>query len=332
MVALNTNQIKKQTHEKQPNLFIVGAPKCATSSLAAYLSEHPNLFLCEPKEPFFWCEDYPGLRRRLNLGSLDDYLDLFATATDQHTVLAEGSTNYLRSEVAVESILDFNPNAKFIAMLRDPVQVAHAFHAEVLFSAIEDEPDFETAWRLQTERKAGRRIPAGCEAPQFLQYAEVASYADQLERFFRLVPERNRQVILMKDFASDTRAVFDQCVGFLGLPDFEMKEFPRVNAAHDHRFRSLANLVLNPPSALRPLIESTRGFLRRSQFGPVERLKHLLRKPQKRTPLSIEFHNELCDFFTEDIARTSGILNVDLSHWAQKKPTSTIKTAVPVSV
>ena len=93
---------------RQPNLFIIGAPKCATSSLATYLAEHPAVFLSTPKEPFFWSEDYPELRNRFGMNSLDAYMKLFEPA-DGESIIAEGSTNYLRSEVAVRNIMEFNP-------------------------------------------------------------------------------------------------------------------------------------------------------------------------------------------------------------------------------
>jgi len=193
-----------------PSLFISGAPKSGTSALAAYLSKHPEVFFCQPKEPFYWSSDYPRLRRNLKLETLDDYLHLFADSTDQHRVTGEGSTNYLRSSCAIQNILEFNPKAKLIAMLRNPVEVVHAYHAENLFAYWEDEPDFETAWRLQDARLCQRHIPQGCLAEQLLQYRDIASYAGQIERFFALVPAEQRKVIIFDDFKADTRSVFNQ--------------------------------------------------------------------------------------------------------------------------
>ena len=46
---------------RQPDFFIVGAPKCGTSALAGYLREHPDCFMCWPKEPLFFCEDLAGI-------------------------------------------------------------------------------------------------------------------------------------------------------------------------------------------------------------------------------------------------------------------------------
>lgn len=306
---------------RKPNLFIIGAPKCATSSLATYLSEHPDVFLSTPKEPFFWSEDYPELRKRFGMNSMDAYMNLFDPA-DGESIVAEGSTNYLRSEVAVQNIMRFNPDSKFIVMLRDPVQVAHAFHSEVLFSAIENVEDFERAWRLQEDRKLGLHLPENCEAEQFLQYGQVASYANDLERFFELVPEAQRKVIIFDDFARDTRAVFEQTIEFLDIDHFAKSEFQRCNASHGHRFPTLSRFILNPPPVVRPVVESVRHILRQAQFGPVEKAKHALRKPAKRASLTPEFHNELCEYFDNDIARTSALLQRDLSHWAIRREVS----------
>lgn len=305
--------------ERRPNLFIVGAPKCGTSALAEYLKQHPQVFICEPKEPFYWSSDYPGLRRRHGMDSLERYLSLFDEATDEHAMIGEGSTNYLRSEVAIQEIVNFNSDARFIVMLRNPVEVAHAFHSEVLFSYIENEPDFETAWRLQGARQQGKQLPPRCEAPQFLQYSAVASYAGQIERFFDLVPESQRHVIIFDDFKSDNAAQFKQVQQFLELELFEKEQFERVNAAHGHRSELLAKLVLNPPAWLQPFVEQARSHARKYQGGMLSKLKLWLRKPHARKPLSLEFHEELCEHFRDDVKHLSGLLDRDLTHWVDAK-------------
>lgn len=301
--------------ENFPNTFIVGAPKCGTSAMASYLSCHPNVFLPDVKEPFYWSMDYERLRMRHSMTTLENYLELFSPAGPQHSVIVEGSTNYLASEVAIRRILESQPNAKFIAMLRNPVDVVHAFHSEILFSGIETEPDFETAWQLQDQRKAGQLIPAHCEAPQFLQYAEVASYAPQLRRFFSMVPEENRKVILFDDFAADTGASFQEVLDFLSLPSFQMDEFARVNASHDHRFKLLSKMILNPPAPLRPVMEGVRHVARQFRGGMMDHVKHWFRKPVKRNPLSEDFRAQLNQFFAGDVAETSELLGRDLTHW-----------------
>ncbi|MEM7782016.1 MAG: sulfotransferase domain-containing protein [Planctomycetota bacterium] len=300
---------------KHPNTFVIGAPKCGTSAMAHYLNCHPNVFLCDPKEPFFWSTDYPILKHRHGINSLDAYLALFSAATDQHRVICEGSTNYLASKNAISNILGFNRDAKFIVMLRNPVDVVHAFHSEILFSCIEDEPDFEKAWHRQEARKIGQGIPEGCEAEQFLQYGDVASYAPQLERFFELVPEHNRKVILFDDFAADNALCYRETLQFLGLPEFAMEKFERVNAAHGHRFPAFSKFILSPPQPVRPIINTVRFAARKFKGGWIDQAKKWFRQPEKRKPLSPEFQVELSHYFKSDIQRTSEILGKDLSHW-----------------
>lgn len=298
-----------------PNTFVIGAPKCGTSAMAAYLNQHPNVFLCNPKEPFFWSSDYPMLQDLHKVTDLDRYLQLFASAKVEHSVVCEGSTNYLASQVAVERIMAFNPAAKFIVMLRNPVDVVHAFHSECLFAYIEDEPDFEKAWDIQDDRLSGRRLPKGCVAPQFLQYRDVASYAEQLERFFALVPEENRKVLIFDDFAADNEGTFQDTLQFLDLPAFEKESFERVNASHDHKFPLFSQLVLDPPTPLKPVVETLRVTARQFKGGWVDQAKQWFRKPTKRTPLTSEFRAKLCEFFAEDVSETSKILGRDLRHW-----------------
>ncbi|MEM9410170.1 MAG: sulfotransferase, partial [Planctomycetota bacterium] len=155
-----------------PNTFIIGAPKSGTSSMASYLGEHPDVFVSDPKEPFFWSDDYPKLKLRFGMTSLDKYLEIYSQDGAARKIRIDGSTNYLASNIAVCNILRHQPNAKFIVMLRNPVEVVQAFHAEVVFSGIETEFNFERAWELQFARQRNPNLnPLYCEAPQFLQYA-----------------------------------------------------------------------------------------------------------------------------------------------------------------
>lgn len=299
-----------------PNLFIIGAPKCGTSALAHYLSEHPNVFLSNPKEPFFLCDDYPHLRKQHFLETVDDYLTLFSEARPEtHEVVGEASTNYLRSRVAVEKALAMSPNAKFIVMLRNPVDVVHAFHMEQVFARNEDVRDFETAWRLQEQRAAGKQIPPACRAPEFLQYRDIAMFSDQIERFFALVPERQRIILLQEDMKADTKSVYDDVIAFLGLQSDDREAFEAVNSSHAHRYEWLADFVLSPPGWLQPTMWQVRGFLRRHSLSGVAALKRQLRIRSERTPLAAEFRQELAEEFAEDVTSLEGLLERDLSAW-----------------
>jgi hypothetical protein len=129
----------------RPNFFIVGAPKCGTTALYEYLRLHPNIFMPQYKEPHSFATDlgaYPLIK------SPDAYAELFRDACGRHLRVGEASVYYLRSSTAIANIHDFDPEAKIIALFRNPVDLVHALHAQLLYVGEEVVPDFEAAWRL----------------------------------------------------------------------------------------------------------------------------------------------------------------------------------------
>lgn len=301
-----------------PNFFIIGAPKCGTSALAHYLGEHEQVFITDPKEPFYFSSDYPELKKQHFLTDDASYLALYNEADpSQHIATGEGSTNYLASEIALSNALSMSPDAKFIVLLRNPVEVAHAFHMEQVFARNEDEDDFETAWNLQESRARGEHIPESCFAPQFLQYREVARYPKQLERFFALVPEERRLVLFQEDLKQDTRGIYVKSLEFLGVQDDGRTEFPIMNSSHKHRSELIANFVLRPPRLLQPAVWAFRNYVRRTKPAFVETIKAKLRVKSKRVEMSVSLKANLYEAFRSDVEQLEAMLDVALPEWKQ---------------
>jgi hypothetical protein len=102
----------------RPNLFLIGAMKSGTTSLHAYLGSHPQIFMCPEKEPEFFAKDTVRARGE------DWYFNLFAAA-ESESVIGESSTVYSRIPVfpdVPERISKFNPEARFIYVMRDPIE------------------------------------------------------------------------------------------------------------------------------------------------------------------------------------------------------------------
>ena len=110
--------------------FIVGAPRCGTTSLTTYLGGHPQVYLSRPKEPhFFAMRDLRGhsldeLRRIVR----SDYLDRFFPDWQGSSVLAEGSVSYIYAPERLEPVLHLWPKAKFIICLRSPLEMVPSLH------------------------------------------------------------------------------------------------------------------------------------------------------------------------------------------------------------
>lgn len=310
----------------KPTFYVIGAPKCGTTSLCQYLSEHPQVFVTSPKEPGYWSKDIPqdpdlGM---LRFESVEDYLELYDGATERHLARGEGSTQYLFSAVALSEILRFQQDAKFIAVVRNPIELAYAFHGELLYQCIETEPDFETAWRLQSERALGLKLPKRCWYPGYLQYGNIAMLGKHLQRAFALIPAGQLKVFVYDDFARDTAKIYHEAVDFLGLAEHDRTAFPVNNSAKVHRSNVLAHFLIRPPKMLLPAYRLTKNVawglgihkLRSSvlfaftDFAP-------------RKPLPLEFRRELAEYFRDDVRLLGQLLNRDFSNWLDVTPTET---------
>ncbi len=293
----------------KPNLFIIGAPKCGTTALAAYLSDHPNIFVCPIKEPFFFDRDL------LKLYQMPEgtYGDLFRDADPAvHRVAAEGSTSYLISSVAVPEILKFNPEAKFIVMLRNPLEMLPSYHSQQVFAGRETITDFAAAWRLEESRKQGKNLPFRCLDPKKLFYSEWGKLGDQVERLFSRVPREKVKVILNEELAANARKVYAEVLEFIGVPSDDRRDFPKVNENKKVIWPGLQAFSKILGTYVHNL-KSKLGITRR--FGLLMRLRNFNWKVKKRDPVPEELRRELRDFYRDDVRKLSGLLGRDLSHW-----------------
>lgn len=296
----------------KPNFFIVGAPKAGTTALFEYLSAHPDICMASYKEPHYFADDLQGYGRA---ESLDEYLGFFGHCSERAIAVGEGSVWYLRSKVALRNIHEFAPDARIIAMLRNPIELVQSFHAQALYSYIEDEPDLETAWRLQDERRLGQKIPAGNQVVETLLYGDMARLGEQVRIARSVFPQEQIKLIFFEDLVADTHGIYRDTLSFLGVPDDGRTAFPVINEAKGHRFEWLGHATLQAP---RPVVEAVRYVRRTTGFDPmrvVRAIRNWNTVKQKKAPVSDQFRQELINYFRDDIALLASLTNRDLSHW-----------------
>lgn len=295
----------------RPRLFILGAPKCGTTALCDYLSRHAKICFSEPKEAKFFHQDFSPEHRLCS--SEKEYMRSFAHRTEEHSLLAEGTVWYLYSQVAVEKILKFNPEARFVVMLRNPVDLSYSLHSQLLYGGDEDVEDFEQAWRLQEPRAEGQRLPRFCRDPKSLQYREVASLGAQVERLLSQVGRDRVRFLVFDDFIRDPGAAYREVLEFVGLEDDGRAEFPRVNENKVLKRGLLPKIMFHAAAVKRAL------GIRRS-MGVWRRMQPALAETRKRAPMSPQLREELCATFREDVELLSRLLERDLTPWCGLEP------------
>jgi hypothetical protein len=295
---------------RKPNFMIAGAPKCGTTALYEYLQTHPQVFLPAIKEPAFFAEDVGDHREARTQA---DYDRLYKAAGDEHLAIGDASAWYMHSAVALPRIAKELPETKFIIMLRNPVELVRSLHSDMVWICFEDEPNFQKAWLLQEERKAGGRVPRLCQVPAMLQYRDVGRLSQHVGRLLALFPRDQIRMFLLDDLKDSAARVYQDVLAFLGLPDDGRNQFPRANPSKRNRLQRLAKLQsLVVRSLPRPCIRAGKllglGKLNRTMTG-MNSTEHRPVNPKD------EFRQRLVKEFYEDVCKLEDLLGRNLENW-----------------
>jgi hypothetical protein len=297
-----------------PDLFLIGAPKAGTTSVAGWLSGHPDVFWSVPKEPYYWASDFPGQRRHYGFDTWEAYSQLFASPEAQAAqVRAEGSTTYLYSATAVPDILAANPQARFIVSVRNPVSLITSYHRTQLVALNEDEPDLGRAWARSLEGKLPGVEPLD---PKLVDYPLVGAQGRALSRVLDLVARDAVHVIVFDDLAADPMAVWRGLVEFVGLdgswaPDFEVR-----NASNKaYRSTVLRHLTHRPPRALDPAMRRLRTWSRTTRTPGVKALKSRMWRAESRPGITDAVRGSIVEQLGADVELLGRLLDRDLTQW-----------------
>jgi len=298
-----------------PNFFIIGAPKSGTTAMAHYISTHPNVYFSTIKELQFFSDDIQTAKSEMIPKNMSEYLKNFKDADpDTHKIVAEGSTQYLRSKKAIKNITDNFDAPKFLVMLRNPVQAVHALHMEALYGFNESEKDFEKAWfnSIETQKRI-QNIKEPID--DHTLYAHIASYYQQVERLLMEVPKESVMILTFDEFVKDTKKSYELLLNFLGLDSDNKNDFEIINSSHAHRWEFISKFILSPPDLLvEPFIFIRKKIIENETFL-TRYIKAKLNVKKKRKPIDKRFENYLKDYFREDILKLSNLINKDLDNW-----------------
>jgi len=283
------------------DFFIVGAPKSGTTSLYHYLSEHPHVEMSSQKEPDYFSDKaiqeqgmYYGKNR---INTLDDYEGLFAQK--EGVIYGESSVSYLFYDNVAENIKSYNPNAKIIIMLRNPVERAFSHYLMDYRLGLVSE-SFEDIVKKKSNHKYANLF--------YQQYIQVGEYANQLKRYLNVFNRENILLIDYEDFKKDVAGVVNKTYLFLGVnDDFQ----PNLNKKHNtysmpknriirciYSFVPLRNLLTS--IFPKEMIKSTRNFLFKSDKKPI---------------MPVETRHFLKKHFEKDVNELSELLNKDYTKW-----------------
>jgi hypothetical protein len=297
-----------------PNFLIISPGKSGTTSLYHYLKQHPEVYMSPIKEPRFFALEGrdpasfqgPGDREMIGqtaVTNLEDYQALFAGVSGEKAI-GEATVTYLHDPEAASRIRHYVPEAKLIAVLRNPVERAYSAYLRKVLTGREP-LGFSEALEEEEER-----IHNNWHA--MWHHKSRGFYHEQLSRYYELFDQDQIKVYLYEDLKEDPLGTTQSIFRFLGVddtfvPDTSVKydDVPGVPRSHAlHTFVGKPNPL---KSALKPFVP--RGLRRRISAN--------LHKGNLKgaPPMDEEIREELTEAYREDITKLQRLIGRDLSGW-----------------
>ncbi|MGD1896204.1 MAG: sulfotransferase [Phormidesmis sp.] len=296
------------------DFLIIGVPKAGTTSLYAYLDQHPNIYTSPNKEPHYFAfsetppvyngpgDDNAWLSQR-SVYDLDAYRTLFSEATDNQ-VKGEASVMYLHLSESRDRIAALVPDVKLVVILRNPIERAYAHYRHMRRDGREWQ-SFEQALKLEDSRKEHGWSPVW-------HYRSVGYYYQQLSYFLERFDRAQLKVCLFEDLVASPQAVLADIFSFIGVDSrCAIDTSKRHNASPAGRGnRALHDFLTQPNRFKQTFKKIIPPQLRKPLSLKVYRLNQ-----KKLPPLSNDTRRLLVEAYRSDIQKLESLIDRDLSNW-----------------
>jgi hypothetical protein len=268
-----------------PHFLIVGAPRSGTSALHQYLSAHPAIFTPPRKELHFFDHNFHR--------GLDWYRDHFSGIPSDR-VIGESTPAYMGHPGAIERIAATIPQAKLIAILRDPVERAYSHYSWRRARSVEPR-SFQDAIAAEVAVKSTSRLAE----TNLCDYIGRGRYFDQLTRVCNYYDREQLLVLLFDDLCASPKGTYEQVCAFLSIDStFAPPGLGRtVNQFVRYRSAGVRRISKSLPGPLQRAVN--RFNVRQGSYPPLDRVTS----------------EKLAALYREDNKRLSAWLGRDLSTW-----------------
>lgn len=183
------------------NLFIVGAVKGGTTWLYEVLRSSNDVFCAELKEPQFFNPSYVSRKHIVAISSIESYQRRIAKA-DKEKIIVDGSATYLTTPDSPSLIKKYNPNAKIVIMLRDPVERAFSHYLMDMREGVTNSSF------IKSDRTVDKK------------YINFSKYSQGVKKYLECFGDSNVLIISSNEMKSPERLIKKVCE-FLEIKEFE---------------------------------------------------------------------------------------------------------------
>ena len=254
--------------------LVPGFSKCGTTTLCSLLNQHPDIFIPEEKEPWYFSSPRYAEKHQ-------QYIDYFKDSQPGQT-LGEGSTSYSGHKTerpSIARISQHHPDCKFIFIARDPIKRIESSYREIHHSGILFGVD--AAYKLSDTMT------------QFPQLIEDTLYWDRIVRYREQFGDDSILVIFLEDLKSNPQEQLKYCFKHIGVDDrFEItNEKTQLNAGSTKLYDTHLLRAMRNSKFLGPKLAKINAKDQDKYFLPL-RLRRPFKKPVQWDDKAIEEFNE----------------------------------------
>ena len=287
----------------KPNFFLIGAQKAGTTSLSRYLSQHPEIYMSPVKEPFFFMTEGMDGAESTTVNKISEYLRLFDNIKNE-VIIGEATSIYLACPWVPRRISEMIPDAKLIAILRNPIDRAWSHY---LMHAREGYPMFSSEFTKAIKQTHIYRIS---DEIWHFGYISQGMYYKQLTRYYSFFDKTQLKIILYDDLIKYINIVMKDIFTFLRI---DTSFVPDVS--HKHNVSGLTRIKV-----IKNLMQSENFFKRIFKNYFPEKLRCVVKSKLKKIneykpSIPPQAKMDLIEIYREDVLRLQDLIGRDLSSW-----------------
>lgn len=286
-----------------PNSFIVGAPRCGTTSVHHYISQHPEVYVPRSRKELGWFTDEHG-----RVASFDLYQELFEAGAAKPCRL-DVSTSYLYPRGTAEAIrATCGAEVRIVIFMRNPAEAAYSLWQFEVAHGFET-LDFLSGIAAESRRLSGE-LPIGGWPPNSF-YQQRYRYYNQVRRYINVFGRERVHLVIYERLFEDLRRGWRELCDFLKIDrNFEPTDLgARLNAGGRPRSARIREFLAAPPPALR---RAARRLPSRWRWRAVAAMQRFNIITAPRTNLSPERREFVLSLFEDDLQELQKLVGFDL--------------------
>lgn len=298
-----------------PNTFLIGAQKCATTSVYNWLAQHPEI--CAPislKDYDFYIDDEKFVTQGFN--KLSSHYNGYYT---DEKVIMQGSVHYIFFEKALQRISKKHPDSKCILIVRNPLERAISSYKYAVKFNFEN-LTIQKAFLKENERLSSQNLRVQYEQT----YKAHSLYYKQIISFLKYFKPNQLKVILYEDITKQPEKVTEELFSFLGVDATFIPEYKVLNTTGSLKSKKLQKFIFGKSKLREFLVKSIFNKLVSEDFKSKLRWKIIHMNTKNATNKNMDVYDntwlkEQLAFFEKDINQLEILLEKDLSHWKKLK-------------